>query len=44
MIKIPATQQVALNFYTYVAQHNTYIRTKNIEEEEPVQVYIYENN
>lgn len=35
---------MALNFYTYVAQENTYIRTKNIEEEEPVKIYIYENN
>lgn len=43
-IKIPATQQVAINLYTYVAQDNTYVRTKNIEEEEPVKIYIYENN
>lgn len=27
-----------------MAQENTYIRTKNIEEEEPVNVYIYEND
>lgn len=36
------TQQVAINIYTYVAQDNTYVRTKNIEEEEPVKVHIYE--
>lgn len=27
-----------------MAQDNTYVRTKNIEEEEAVRVYIYENN
>jgi hypothetical protein len=43
-IKLPTAQQVAMNLYTYVAQDNTYIRTKNIEEEEPVKIYIYENN
>ena len=43
-IKLPTSQQVAMNLYTYVAQDNTYIRTKNIEEEEPVKIYIYENN
>ncbi len=43
-IMLPAAQQVAINFYTYVAQDNTYVRTKNIQEEEPVKVYIYENN
>lgn len=33
-----------MNFYTYAAQDNTYVRTKNIEEEQPVKIYIYQNN